>query len=472
MNTSRFAAFYLCTFLLCATAHANSSDDYAYAWPLQTTGDSSAWQVELTPEVYAAIGTPDLRDVEVVNAAGEPVPMAPHAAQTTSTAQANDVALPQFALPAPAPGAATDEPLSLHIERGADGRLRRLDAEVGAGTNPSPVVSAATGDLLLDASALHAPIDSLWLDWDEADTAVNAQFSVAGSDDLQQWRTLNASATVLSLRQEGNVLVRRQIALSSTQAKYLRLHRLDNTAALDNLHVRARTLMHANLTQPSRLWLDAEPEAATPATVNVPAAFRYRLPAPLAIDALKLELASDNSLARVRIASRLRAGENANGWQTRAEFTAFRLRQGDSVIGNDEQSTVSGGRAQEWQVEPATPMDHAPILRVAFRPDRFVFLAQGSGPYRLVAGSARARRGDYPVDTALAQLRTKLGNDWQPPLATLGARATLHGESALAPLPVQRDWKTWLLWAVLAGAAALIGGLALSLLRSPNSSNQ
>jgi zinc transporter ZupT len=28
-----------------------------------------------------------------------------------------------------------------------------------------------------------------------------------------------------------------------------------------------------------------------------------------------------------------------------------------------------------------------------------------------------------------------------------------------------RDWKTWLLWAVLVGAAALIGGLALSLLR-------
>lgn len=467
MSSGRFAAFYLCTLLLCTAAHAGSTDDYAYAWPLQTTGDSSAWQIELTPEVYAAIGTPDLRDVEVVNAAGEPVPMAAHAAQTTSTAQANDVVLPQFALPAPVPGAAADEPLSLHIERGADGRLRRLDAEVGAAANPAPAVAAATGDLLLDASALHAPIDSLWLDWDETDVAVNAQFSVAGSDDLQQWRTLNASATVLSLHQAGNVLARHQIALSGVQAKYLRLHQLDNAAAIDGLHVRARTLMHASLTQPSRLWLDAEQAAATPATGNGPAAFRYRLPAPMAIDALKLELASDNSLARVRVASRAHAGDDTGAWQTRAEFTAFRLRQGDSVIGNDEQATVAAGRAQEWQVQPATPLDRAPILRVAFRPDRFVFLAQGSGPYRLVAGSARARRGDYPVDTALAQLRSKLGNDWQPPLAALGARATLHGESALAPLPVQRDWKTWLLWAVLAGAAALIGGLALSLLRGP-----
>jgi hypothetical protein len=218
-------------------------------------------------------------------------------------------------------------------------------------------------------------------------------------------------------------------------------------------------------TQPARLWLNADAQSASPATGNAPTAFRYRLPAPLAIDALKLELASDNSLAHVRVASRARAGDDAGAWQTRAEFSAFRLRQGDSVIGNDEQSTFSSGRAQEWQVEPATPLDRAPALRVAFRPDRFVFLAQGSGPYRLVAGSARARRADYPVDTALAQLRAKLGADWQPPLATLGARAMLHGESALTPPPLQRYWKTWLLWAVLVGAAALIGGLALSLLR-------
>jgi hypothetical protein len=120
-------------------------------------------------------------------------------------------------------------------------------------------------------------------------------------------------------------------------------------------------------------------------------------------------------------------------------------------------------------VEPATPLDRAPTLRAAFRPDRFVFLAQGDGPYRLVAGSARTRRGDYPVDAALAQLRVKLGADWQPPLATLGTRVTLQGEIAFTPAPAEthRDWKTWLLWAVLVGAAALIGGLALSLLRKP-----
>jgi hypothetical protein len=223
-------------------------------------------------------------------------------------------------------------------------------------------------------------------------------------------------------------------------------------------------LARSTLIQPARVWIDAQPLAAqageNPASGT--SSFRYRLPAPLAVAALKLELATDNSLAHVRVSS-------GAPLVLHADFTAFRLRQDGAVLANDEIEIAPTPRTQDWIVESTTPLDHAPTLRVAFRPDRFVFLAQGSGPYRLVAGSARARRGDYPVDAALAQLRAKFGNDWQPPLAALGARATLLGVTAYtpAPAPMHRDWKTWLLWTVLVGGAALIGALAVSLLRKP-----
>ena len=452
----------ICMFLACTGANATTADNYAFAWPLQTDGDSAAWQVELTPEIYAAARRDDLLDVEVVNAAGDAVPMAQRAAQTTTTAQATDFELPQFALPATTPGASADESLNLHIERGPDGKLRRLDAEVGA----MDAKAAVSGDLLFDASALKAPIDSVWLDWNE-NADVNAQFSVSGSDDLQQWRTLNANASVLSLHQGGNVLARHQIGMSGAQSKYLRLHRLDTAAGIDGLRARARTLARSTLIQPARMWVDAAPGIVDPPTADAPATFRYQLPAQLTIDTLKIDLTSDNSLARVRVAVRGRAAGERSPWSPCADFTAFRLRQGDASIGNDEITSCRGMRALHLKLLPSTGLDHAPSVRVAFRPDRFVFLAQGAGPYRLVAGSARSHRGDYPVDAALAQLRAKLGADWQPPLAALGTRAVLQGESAFTPAPpeVHRDWKTWLLWAVLVGAAALIGGLALSLLR-------
>jgi hypothetical protein len=453
----------VCLLLVSSGASAATVDNYAYAWPLQTNGDSAAWQVELNADVYAAIHSDDLRDVEIVNAAGASVPMAPSAAQF-SAATTNDVELPLFDFPGRPDGAGSnDDRLHLAIERDVNGRLRQLNVDDNANRRDA---AQTTGQLMLDARALKdAAIDSLWLAWDANGNATTAQYSVSGSDDLQQWHVLNGSASVLNMQQNGNSLSRRQITLNGARAKYLRLQRLDNAAALPNLHVKARTLAASSLIQAARVWVDAQAQTAPATEQRATPGIYYQLPAPLAVEALKLEMATDNSLARLHVLSRVRPGDDANAWQSRAEFTAFRLRQDDNVIGNDEIPIATGGRSQDWRIDPATPLDHAPTLRVAFRPDRFVFLAQGSGPYRLVAGSVRARRGDYPVDAALAQLRGKFGADWQPPLAILGTRAALQSTAAYAPPPVQRDYKTWLLWAVLVGAAALIGGMALSLLR-------
>ncbi|HEX7914441.1 DUF3999 family protein, partial [Rudaea sp.] len=155
----------------------------------------------------------------------------------------------------------------------------------------------------------------------------------------------------------------------------------------------------------------------------------------------------------------------------RADFSAFRLQQGGEAIVNDEATLTGAVRDSEWRVQSATPLNRAPTLNLAWRADRFVFLGDAQHRYRLVAGSATARRADYPVDVALAQLRAKLGAGWQPPLAALGTRETLAGNAALqAPTPASKyDWKTFLLWGVLVVAAAAIGYLALSLLRGQKS---
>ena len=373
-----------------------------------------------------------------------------------------------------------DEAIRLHIERGADGRLRRLDAEVG-GLAPPPLphaVTASSGarmsvggrtagnartpnvppatttqrDLLLDASNIKEPLGGLRIDWDENGADVTAQFALSASDDLQAWRSVLASATVLRLNQDGNRLDRHEIALAGTGAAYLRLRRLDDGPALPHLHILVHRMARSTVEQPARQWLAATlvgsdvqhmDRTFPPGDGQRVVAYRYQLPAALAIEALKIELADDNSLARVHVLSR--AGkDDASAWVHRADLVAFRLRQDDAVIGNDEVLASGIGRMQDWRIEFATPLAHAPALSVAYLPQRFVFLSQGAGPYRLLAGSARARRGDYPIDGALAQLRAKSGAAWQPPLAALGARTTLQGEHALVaqPVVVQRDWAT------------------------------
>ena len=447
----------------CACASAADADDYAFAWPIATSGDSAAWQIELTPEVYAAVTTADLRDLAVVDADGNAVPTSQRAVETATVAE-DEIELPQFALPS-TPAKQNSGEQSVRIENSPDGKLRIVDVQTGA-----PLVDTAASvdknvrDLLLDATQRQRVIESLWLTWDQTGDSVSATFNVSESNDLQEWRTLIPNATVLNLRQDGNTLSRREIVLNA-RISYLRLRRIDSSGPLPNLRIRARYAHSAELIRASRVWITAHP--TQPSNVSGIPVFNYRLPAPLPVEAARLELITDNSLARVRLASRSRPGDDPAAWSTRGDFIAFRLHQNDGVINNDEIAVDASTRAQDWRVEPATPLNRIPTLSVAFRPDRFMFLAQGNGSYRLVAGSAKARRGDYPVDTALATLRARSGSDWQPPLATLESRITLAGDRALVVENHDADgrWKTWLLWAVLIGAAVVIIGIALKLMR-------
>src|ERR1700743_803184 len=66
---------YFCIlFALTAVTARADTRDYAYAWTIGPAVGGTAYQVELTPEVYAALTTNDLRDFDVVNNKGESVP--------------------------------------------------------------------------------------------------------------------------------------------------------------------------------------------------------------------------------------------------------------------------------------------------------------------------------------------------------------------------------------------------------------
>jgi hypothetical protein len=468
MKRVGMAAFSISVLLFTASAQGDELKRYAWSWPLTLNGDSAAWQVELPIDVYQSAADPQLRDLVVIDSQGNAAPTAWRATDSATVVSAR-TELPAFTLPENAStSGTTDGPLNLRIERDTDGRVRSIGANLGEANKKG---ASAPEDYLVDASKLDAPIDSLRLDWDATAEPVNAQFAISASDDLQSWRGVLASANVLSLAHDGNRLDRHEVRLAGTHAKYLRLRRIDPGTALSNLRVSAITSAQRSPTRAAREWLAVgSKESTTDAKPTSGAEYRYSLPAALPVEAIRLDLGSDNSVARVSVASRRSDNE---AWIPRVDFIAFRLQQGGEAIVNDEITLSSSARDTQWRVQSATPLNRAPTLSVAWRHDRLVFLGEGQQHYRLVAGSATARRADYPVDVALSQLRGKLGADWQPPLAVVGNRESLAGEAALQPpSPASKyDWKTFLLWGVLIAAAAGIGYLALSLLKGQKSSS-
>ena len=452
---------------------SRATGDYAYRWPLKTEGQNAAWQFELTPEVYAALIDPELGDFVVLNADGQAVPVARLTVDPSTRPGVAQAPLPVFALPRRAGAVGGGDDLALRLERDASGRLRLLQVDMGASATSSTMATSAPAapapiDYVMDADLGRDPqrpatVDRLDLRWPEAGD-IHARFAVEGSDDLEHWQALVDAAAVVSLRRDGSVLQRRDIALPPTSLRYLRLRQLDGDP-VPGLQVTARRT-RGGVSPPQWRRLRADFVDTAPDAFGKGHLYRYRLPAKLPVGRVGVTLGADNATAEVIVDAQNGGVPGDEAWTPIGRTLLFRLQQNGLRIDNEDYALTAPIAAREWRLRSPIALNPAPVMEVAYLPDRFVFLAQGNGPYTLAAGSRDARRDPLPVEQALAPLRSRLGADWSPPVATLGARSEAAGTQAYAEKPTPPDWRRWLLWAFLVVGAAIVGGFALSLLRS------
>lgn len=471
-----FAAAFLATFSVGAALAAGAGDEYAYRWPLETKGDNVAWQFELTPEIYAALRDPQLRDFEVFNADGRAVPVAPlrDINQTMSRMQwVQWSVVPSFELPHDPTQPAGD--VSVRLERDSSGQVRVIEANVQGGsanadgtrdpaTDAAPPTPSAI-DYVIDVSGLRresptVTFDRLELQWPMGDRDLRARFAVDASDDLEHWQTLVESAAVMSLNQQGATLTRRTIDFPATASPYLRLRQIDGDA-LPSLQAKVRRNDPSDPTYSDFVTRTADAEfVGEEAAERGGRWYRYRLPALLPAVQVGIALASENSTADMEVEALI--GED---WLPTGNQSVFRLRQGDLKIENEDMALGTATVAREWRLRTVAALDAPPRLRITYLPDRFVFLAQGKGPYTLAAGSRGAKRTPLPVEQALAPMRKHFGANWQPPVAALGARSVAGGEAAYDEPSTPPNWRGWLLWVLLIGGALLVAGFAMSLIR-------
>ena len=431
--------------LATGTAGAATPQDYAWQWPIETKGDAAAYVLELDADVLANVTRSDLRDLAVFNAQGQPVPFAPWPSERKDEARREPLAW--LHVPLPAPG--QPDSLQLRLERDADGRLRGLDLRADD-TMPLP---AQQHDLLVDRgedeppvlSRLHVQLDAAAL------RPINLRVHVSASNDLDRWKTVGSGLPLVALDDNDLRIERLQLDIAPTQARYLRLaiQGEGNWPAIESLQ--AERLIAAG---DGRAWKTIE-LTGTP-VADLPGTFAYASPAPVAVERLDLVLAGTNSVSAVSVNAREPGTE---WWQGVATFTAFRLGTGKDEV-RHVAPDVGLHREREWQVASLPALAQAPSLVLGYQPERFVMLAQGEGPYVLVAGSARAARENYPVQAALAASTTP------PQPATLGARSESGGAQALGPKRGE-DWQRWVLWAVLAVGAGLVLVVSLRVLRHP-----
>lgn len=430
-------------------ALAATADDYAGRWPLALErADGGAYRVVLDRGVYRQLQSPALHDLVVVNADGAPVATAVFPPDAPLAQAGDSVALPWFLLPGDAGAAGLD--IAAISEVATDGSLRRVELR-GA--------SAMAGDtgVVIDASQLREPVLALRFAWSET-TAFDRGYRVSASDDLRQWREVEADGRLVQLRNGDRRVVEDRIALPGVRAKYLRLQpNARQPAPLALAGVRAELAGH--VAAPALQWEELRGHRVEG---RDGVAFEYALDGRFPVEAADVAAAGNSTRSWLL---EHRDGADAAWREAAAPWVAYRVDSGGQSSRSPPQPLHGLSRDRQWRLRTRDGSAiEAPLLRLGYRPETVVFLAEGQPPFALLAGSARASRPASPLSQLVDALRAARGKDWQPAAATLGARQQQAGDAALQSLP-RADWKRWLLWTLLVAGAALVAGFAISLLR-------
>jgi len=438
----------LATTMLLASAAASAREqlsDFSNRLPLTLAGSGPWYQLDLPLDVQVASRQPDLGDLRVFDAAGQPQAYAwlhTGGEREDSEAQADVKWFPLY-------------DTADSAQRSPQVRIRLADNGTVVEVLPTQELEAGEEVLrgwLLDTSGLKAPLTRLNIDW-ASEREGFQQFSIEASDDLQHWRAWgNGQVARLSFADER--IEQHDVDLPGQSARYLRLLWQSPQSAPVLTSAQLTTSRSQRLQVPL-LW--SEPLAGH---TEKPNQYVWELPTGLAVERLRLALDQPNSLAPVDVFGRADA---ASAWQPLQTGLLYRLIQNGDEASQDELA-LFGQPVRQIMLQVDDRGGGlgaaAPKLQVAIRPVQLVFLARGKGPFTLAVGSTGLRGAQLPLAVLMPQPGGPPGR---------ASVAEVRPLVAAAPAPVissSQAWKRMILWAVLLLGVATLAGMAWNLARS------
>jgi hypothetical protein len=434
-------------------------DDFAYGVRIDVPGTTAIAAMSLPEQVYGSAFRPDLGDIRVFNAAGEPVPHMIRYAQTLKT-DAPWRSLPFFPLPEAA--AAGTGGYGVFVRTGPDGAVVRVDP-------PSAQVSSAPPrTFLIDLSRVGLSRDGrslarLRLKWQPGDGHIMATLAVDASDDLVNWTTIAPRSAVSDIRYAGHRLMANTIRLSATGKRYLRLRHLDEGPALSLVRIEGRIQPEGRNPVRAFVKIDGRPD---PDRSGV---FEYSTGGALPVDRVNLVFDQANSMADARLESR--SGPDA-AWIRRFKGLFYRIDVDEPPLTSAPQA-VKVSMDRHWRLSvdasESTIGSAVPRLELGYRPHDLFFIARGSGPFTLAFGSAAVEPLKVNVAALFDGINRHRENGMEQWVVPRGQRIVLGGPRRLTPLPAPLPMRRIVLWSILVAGVLVVAVMAWRLARRMNS---
>ena len=431
-----------------ALADVPSQDAYAYGFPIETQEPDDFYRIELPLVLYESVTDLSLRDLGVYDRAGLPVPrvLQDHPGKPPSPEQR--IALNTFALPGNK--LPTRDEIRVFLRRAEDETSVELNANNIEASEPTPSLS-----YIIDTKNLKHSLNELEFEWQATDESFLGKATVTGSDDLINWEPAGKGA-VVAMRETDVNIVQRKITLFGKHYDYLRV--VFNGVPDNFVLAKTTGIYTGSAPETPRQWLELAPTSK-----DKDDGFIFHVGGSPLIDRVHIRLPADNVVMRGTL---FYWSTKWDHWVQLHRGIYYHLRQANQSIQNTP-VTILQRRASRWKLTVETGRKDVDVkLALGWRPDHLVFVAQGEGPYTLVAGRAPDAVEGFPQesmfgDRAILNVLTK---NREPAAAYLGQRFEFRGHQALT-VQKQIQWQTITLWAVLILGVGLVGWMVFSLAR-------
>ncbi len=445
-------------FITCATpvfAADPAPNDFAYGMRLATTGGEALHEATIPLDVYRAVTRGDLGDLCVFNGRNEVVPFAVIRPDSRPGGQKESVSLPIFPLLAE-PGRKADT-LSLQVKKDKSGSIINVTAADGKGTKREVIA------YIIDASRIDRTIAALEPQLRTTDENFVRKISIQASNDLEHWTYTAPDAAIVRLHYADHTLERSTIDLDGTKARYLRISSADSGDMPEMTAVTAR--LAAITPEPARSWISVQ------ATIKKKERyFTYLFDAGgrMPTDRIRVLLPQDNTLVNALFFSRPSLKDS---WSPRGSSLLYRVRfRGNDIKNPDVSFPPVTDRYWMMRIDRSGGGlgQGAPVPALGWVSEKVLFVARGEGPFTLAYGSSRIGIAGARGNDLLTEFKSLRKENIVAGTAATGPQFVLGGSAALRPGITPQDWKTAVLWVVLAAGVALLAWMAIRLYRQMN----
>src|SRR5690606_26016666 len=158
---------------------------------VDTSSERPIVELDLPDSVYRAIVSEDLSDLRVFNADGLPVPHALCAAPSHAAPTISHEPLPAYRLQDLPHVAGDGTRVDVQTPSGAQISVQGAGTDAAARRVPAYVI---------DARGVSDELRAVQFDWRSPDGASEVRVSIQASEDLDRWRTLVGSTTLVQLQ--------------------------------------------------------------------------------------------------------------------------------------------------------------------------------------------------------------------------------------------------------------------------------